>query len=155
MLYCLLEVNSSTRVIENAISCVIFAKEPHIYWYTLKANPEAANCLHQILLHDICVHIKGDLCLKALSLFITIKKEAIREPLEDDELPYLPVHAAASHNTVEVLNFFLNECPESATDLCIDLNNWLHLALSDSENEIDTVEAKVIFLTTNIYVCVL
>jgi hypothetical protein len=149
MISCLLEVDSSAKVIENAISGVITAKGHNtlkLIEMLLKANPEAANCSHEPLLHEICEHIKGDLCLQVLSLFIAINEDAIIYAEEDENVGYLPVQYAAAYNTIEVLEFVWNEFPVSP--LCHHDNTLLHLAVNDTENEIDTVEAKIKFLTT-------
>lgn len=66
MFTCLLEVNSSCEIVENAISCAIKTQGPHTLLLIdklLKANPGAVNCSFQNLLHEICEHIKGDLCI--------------------------------------------------------------------------------------------
>lgn len=146
MLSCLLIVDSSTVVIENAISYVITAERSNsltLIEMLLKANPEAAKCSHRLLLHETCEHIKGDLCLQALSLFIAIEKDAIMDAEEDYNEYALPVHAAAACNTVEVLEFLLNEYPESAL-ASNDNDNLLHFAIKDKSNG----EAKVKLLTT-------
>jgi hypothetical protein len=60
----------------------------------------------------------------------------------------LPVQYAAACNTVEVLEFLLNEYPESALELNVYDRNLLHIVVEDKENEIDMVEAKIKLLTT-------
>lgn len=150
MLSCLLEVDSSPRVIENAIFCVIKAKGDNtlkLIEMLLKANPEAAECMYISLLNEICEHLKGNLCLKVLSLFIAINEDAIIEA-EEDDCGLLSVHTAARYNTVEVIEFLLNEYPGSETILKYNDKNLLHFALEDDENEINIVDAKVKFLTT-------
>lgn len=77
MIQCLIEVDSSVAVIENRISCSIQGhfedyrpvsdiKPGSIGHHTLtmveillKANPEAAKCEHQNLVHNMCQYTKG------------------------------------------------------------------------------------------------
>jgi hypothetical protein len=59
-----------------------------------------------------------------------------------------PVQAAAAMNTVRVMNLLMTEFPDSASGIYLSRNNLLHIALNDTKNAIDTVEAKVSFLTT-------
>lgn len=148
MFNCLLEVNSSCKVVENAISCVIIAEGPNtllLIQRLLEANPDAVNCLTEMLIHDICEHIKGDLCIKVLKIFIALKKDVISEAFGFSSFP---IHLAASCNTVAVVQLLLNEDPGSALETDWVGNNLLHYALSDQSNVIDIVLEKVIFLAT-------
>jgi hypothetical protein len=148
MFNCLLEVNSSCKVVENAISCVIIAEGPNtllLIQRLLEANPDAVNCLTEMLIHDICEHIKGDLCIKVLKIFIALKKDVISEAFGFSSFP---IHLAASCNTVAVVQLLLNEDPGSALGMDWVGNNLLHYALSDQSNVIDIVLEKVIFLAT-------
>jgi hypothetical protein len=64
------------------------------------------------------------------------------------ESMYHPVQAAAEMNTLKVMNLLMNKFPDSASGMYLFTNNLLHFALNDTKNGIDTVEAKVRFLTT-------
>mmetsp|Transcript_9162 Transcript_9162/g.9024 ORF Transcript_9162/g.9024 Transcript_9162/m.9024 type:complete len:569 (+) Transcript_9162:2-1708(+) len=148
---CLLEIDSSPEVIADAISCTIESQgynKLKLIEMLLKANPESANYGYH--LHEICQHIKGSLCLEALSLFIALDENAIREAeSEVNDEGLLLIQTAARHNTVEVLEFILNHHPESALELVHPSDsNLLHLALKNNESGIDILEAKVKFLTS-------
>jgi ankyrin repeat protein len=60
----------------------------------------------------------------------------------------LPIHVAASCNTVAVVQLLLNEDAGSALETDWRGNNLLHYALSDQSNVIDIVLEKVNFLAT-------
>jgi hypothetical protein len=149
MVSCLLKEDSSDEVIVNAISCVITAKGLNtlpLIEMLLKANPEAAK--EEFLLHEICEHIKGDFCIKILSLFIAIDKDAIQNADVCPADHQLPIHYAAECNSLEVLEFLLSEYPESALKLSHNDRNLLYIALQDTDNEIDVIEAKVKLLVS-------
>lgn len=93
------------------------------------------------------------LCLKLISLFLTFNKEAISKKASDfDYLCFynledceLAVHSAAQYNTVELLEFLINE---SATMKNPYLMTLFHYTLSDTTNTTDIIEAKINFLLT-------
>jgi hypothetical protein len=88
MILCLITVDRSVEVIEDAIStcltcgskrvCSIQAESIGRYKLTLielllKANPEAAKCQNIAIMHDICRHTNGDLFTSLMSLFLALK----------------------------------------------------------------------------------
>jgi hypothetical protein len=143
---CLLEIDNSAKVIADAISCTVESRGHNklkLIEMLLRENPESANFGYH--LHRICQHVKGSLCLEALSLFMAL---FIREGESVENFFSLIVQTAARHYTVEVLEFILNHHPKCALELSFCDRNLLHLTLKDDKNGIDSVEAKVKLLTS-------
>lgn len=88
MVRCLIEVDSGVEVIENAIEDCIIGHSSHsgsiegassiipgskghkilaLVDMLLKTNSEADKCESKAIVHEICVHIKGDLCKSLIS----------------------------------------------------------------------------------------
>ena len=147
---CLLEVNSSAEVVGQAIrGCLASTDYSRVLVRVemlLTANPEAAkyhgsngiNLLHiaarrKKLLYQACIII--------MKRILFSQKDAVKEV---DSLGWLPVHTAARHNTVEVMEFLLGLYPESASVITTDRSeNLMHLAVSDIVDANSLMEAKV------------
>ena len=153
---CLLEVDSSTEVVGNAVyGCVVlmntrnFQLRMKAIEMLLKANPEAAkyhksdgsNILHLTAANE---KIQSQQCIDVMTHFLARHKDAVREVDEDG---WLPVHHAARFSTAEVMDFLLGLYPGSASVVTTDgSSNLLRLAVRDTDNTTSVMEAKVRFL---------
>ena len=152
---CLLEVDSSAEVVGSGIAGCLestdYSRMLETVDMLLKANPEAAKHRDRYgcnLLHWAAGQRKLpiQLCIDFIQRILAIHKDAVREV---DKESWLPVHVAARHSTVEVMEFLLGLYPESASIFTTDrLSNLLHLAVYDKVNTTSLIEAKVRFLCT-------
>jgi hypothetical protein len=93
----------------------------------LNACPSAAT----LVVHQLCQRKDGE-CLRYLRLLNSVQV-GIFEQLDDYAANhFLPVHYAAKHSTVDVLEYLLHEYPESLHMTILKGDNLLHLCLSDS-----------------------
>ena len=149
---CLLEVDSSTEVVGNAIRSCLNSSD-----YTgmlgrvemlLKVNPEAAK-YHNLsglnMLHLAAKKGKmpSQLCIDIMQRIVAVHKDAVREV---DSGGWLPVHFAAFFSNVEVIEFLLGLYPESASVVTVASYTLLDLAVNDDESTTSVMEAKVRFL---------
>jgi len=135
MILCLIKVDSSVEVIEDAIiSCLSINIEDAIisclsidlklgsiqagsvghYKLTLielllKANPEAAQCRNELIMREICIHTNGDLFTSLMSLFLAINKKLLKE---FDSNGDLPIHIAAKYKKSAHIDYLLKICPD-------------------------------------------
>lgn len=102
MIMCLIEVDNSAEVIENAIVQCFDPNEfigdstLDIVCMLLKTNPDAANCEHENILHEIAENVKGDLFETLISLFLAENKDALQKR---DTVGRLPLHVALEWNS--------------------------------------------------------
>ena len=152
LIQCLLEVDSSAEVVWSGIlGCTKSTDCSHVLErieLLLKANPEAAkyrivnyskHLLHSAIRFDVPFHE----CIDIMQWILAIHNDAVREV---DENGLLPVHYAARHSTVEVMEFLLGLYPESASAISGSSENLLHMVAYDKQNTDTVVEAKVKFL---------
>ena len=151
LIHCLLDVDSSAEVVWNGVVRCLRSTDHDcvLKWVELllKANPEAAkyrNSSDKNLLH---IAASSDatpfqLCIDVMQRILALHKDAVREVDKDGRFP---VHTAARHSTVEVVEFLLGLYPESASVVTSDdeIDNLLHLAVNDTENTTSVMEAKV------------
>jgi ankyrin repeat protein len=117
MILCLIKVDSSVEVIEDAIrSCLI---DGYIGRYTLtlielllKANPEAAKCQNVGIMHEICRHTNGDLFMSLMSLFLALNKDVLKKTDTDGDLP---IHIATKYQDLAHIEYLLSNYPESVS----------------------------------------
>ena len=77
---------------------------------------------------------------------LAIHKDAVREVTLAG---WLPIHSAASNKSVEVMDFLLSLYPESSSMVATESSsNLLHLSVTNKNNTISVIEAKVRFLCT-------
>mmetsp|Transcript_32284 Transcript_32284/g.30779 ORF Transcript_32284/g.30779 Transcript_32284/m.30779 type:complete len:659 (+) Transcript_32284:169-2145(+) len=130
MIACLVEVDSTVEVIEDAIyNCLSASLESEspgsMSTYTqsveyklrligmlLLANPEAAQCAKEDLIHQICRYTEGDLFMSLITLFLGMNEDALQHADTDGNLP---IHIAAQHQNLIVIDFFLSIYPESVS----------------------------------------
>jgi hypothetical protein len=116
-------------------------------------NPiHASAAVRRDHLYD-CQEAFSHMLLRELNYEVLIDEVTGIDDFNYDIFEYLeslhhPVQAAAEMNTVRVMNLLMTDFPDSACGIYLSRNNLLHFALDDTKNGIDTVEAKVIFLTT-------
>jgi ankyrin repeat protein len=77
----------------------------------LLANPEAAQCANEDLIHQICRYTEGDLFMSLITLF-GINEDALQHADTDGNLP---IHIAAQHQNLIVIDFFLSIYPEAVS----------------------------------------
>ena len=149
---CLLDVESSVDVIGSGIAgCLRSTDRSRVLERVemlLKLNPEAGkyrdasgrNLLHIAAATFSFGKMPSQLCIDIMQRILAIHKDAVREV---DENGWLPVHDAARHSSVEVMEFLLGLYPESASMIAtVGSQNLLHLAIYGNESSM----AKVRFL---------
>jgi hypothetical protein len=152
MILCLIKVDSSVEVIEDAIiSCLSINIEDAIisclsidlklgsiqagsighYKLTLielllKANPEAAQCRNELIMREICIHTNGDLFTSLMSLFLAINKNLLKE---FDSNGDLPIHIAAKYKKSAHIDYLLKICPDLISMTNNDGDLPIHIAM--------------------------
>ena len=137
LMTCLLQFDSSAAVIGGCISACIGSKDHASILEKvdtlLKVNPEAAQYhfgpSQRNLLHVLAgEEMPSALCIDIMKRILALYPEAVREV--DDE-GQLPIHIAAEHSPMDVMEFLLGLYPESATIVTVGKSeNLLHLAVS-------------------------
>ena len=149
---CLLDVDSSAEVVGIVIvGCFQFADCSRVLERVemlLKANPENAkyrNSSEMNLLHMAIRsrNLPFQLRISIMQRILAMHKNAVREVCSSG---WLPLHYAASHGTVEMLEFLLGLYPESASVVTTAPENLLHLAVNDNKSTTSVILAKVRFL---------
>jgi ankyrin repeat protein len=108
----------------------------------LKANPEAAKCENEHIIHAICTYIKGDLFISLISLFLAVNKDA----LKGFDHWGLPIHYAAMSNTLAAVIHLLDIYPESAHMNSSNGSNILFCATDDRNKNTNIVVEKIRYL---------
>lgn len=164
MVHCLIKVDKTVEVIENSIE---YCLESHHSNYKsieasssitpvsvghktltlidtlLKANPEAAKCENEALMHNLCQYTQGDLWKSLISLFFAANKDIFKL---NNDIRGLPAHSTARSNSLEALKHLLEMYPESALMVDSQGNNILHYAMKSTSIDISMVKEKVKFI---------
>lgn len=79
----------------------------------LKANPEAAQCEHEDLVHSVCEYTKCDLLKGSISLFLVINRDVLKKKAGDagDSNGCISLHKAAIKNTLSSMEYLLTVYP--------------------------------------------
>jgi hypothetical protein len=149
---CLLEVDKSQEVVADAVSCCLEAYASAnsedesvvdsvsgrlcgMVEMLLKANPEAAKyreSANQNMLHLTCERsLPSTLRMDIMKLVLACHKDAVQERTT---IGWLPVHSAALHCDLEVLEFLLGLNSESASVLASAGRNLLAFAVGDADS---------------------
>jgi hypothetical protein len=116
MIVCLIEVDHSVEVIENAIhNCLINESDQSVQYKVtlveilLKANPEAARCTNRDFIKEISRY-DDDCFISLMSLFLAVNNDILKIA---DRYGDLPIHIAAQNQTPVQIDYKLQIYPES------------------------------------------
>jgi hypothetical protein len=155
MLECLTTADSSNEVVNNAI-VLYFKSFERIRCTDMKLALSLIETLLERIddtkilnaaIQSACKDLNGEYCVAVLSLILDkYSVETMAALRVYSKEGNLPVHLAAKWSSLDVIQFLLAAWPESLSELTREDENLLHMALSDNNDDRETVNAKVQYL---------
>lgn len=153
MVHCLIEVDKSAAVIENAILCCLIGRFLNIVSRTtyscamiliemlLKADPEAAKCENEGgIIHYMCILPKSNHFISLISLFLKANKDILKV-ISRFGWPYI-FHAVMCRPE-GTLDYLFKNHPESALVLDKIDSTILHYTTRYKSNDNDVIVEKI------------